>query len=211
MLGLRNKRWIVYSIILVVELALIFGLLMVKNAQAYTVRGNSWRTTNTTFAFDSSFNTAGSRWNAVGTSAFNAWTSSPTPFSFNYNLMSYNIVQAGTLSAGALSSNTNYLDSGGYIAQFAIVINTGYGIPFYDGSQSPSIPSNYYDFGTVMRHELGHTQGLCHSGSISYLMYYKLLTGQQKPLDSDSINGVTYIYGSTPTRPEGSCINGGNL
>lgn len=56
-----------------------------------------------------------------------------------------------------------------------------------------------------MHHELGHAQGLCHSGTAGYLMYRSIGTGVIKVVDTDAKNGSKYLYqsGYQGPAPEG--------
>ena len=58
-----------------------------------------------------------------------------------------------------------------------------------------------------MQHELGHAQGLCHSGSSNNLMYRSIGTGVIKVVDTDAKNGSKYLYQSDyqGPAPEGPC------
>ncbi len=86
-------------------------------------------------------------------------------------------------------------------------IFTGCGHAFYDGTQAPSLPSNYYDLRSIIRHELGHAIGLCHSVATSNLMHVSLLQGNIYNVDNDARDGVSYLYNSayTGNPPELAC------
>jgi hypothetical protein len=141
------------------------------------------------------------------TAAMN-WTTSGA-FSFNSNSSSSNHIQAANIAGDPSCNSCLALTSvyGNPINQFKVVVNIGSGYGFYDGTQGGTIPSNYYDLQSIMRHELGHAQGLCHSSNSSYLMYRSFGTGQVKSLDTDAKNGSKYLYlgGYTGPGPEGPC------
>ena len=93
--------------------------------------------------------------------------------------------------------------------RFDVVINVGSGHSFYDGTQSPTLPSNYYDLRTIFRHEFGHAAGICHSGVSSAVMRPAFSTGSDVVITADDRNALRYLYkpGYTLTSPSGSCIN----
>lgn len=76
-----------------------------------------------------------------------------------------NQVQAG--SNGPLANTTRSIDGWGHLLSRTMVIYTNYN--WWTGGTP--IPSGYYDLKTVLRHELGHGLGLCHSGTPGTLMY----------------------------------------
>lgn len=118
------------------------------------------------------------------------WTYSGA-FGFSSSSSSSNHIQVADIADDSSCSGCLALTSvwGNPIYQFRIEVNIGSGYAFYDGTQAPSLPSNFYDLRSIMRHELGHAQGLCHSSNSSYLMYRAFGTGQIKLVDTDAING----------------------
>jgi hypothetical protein len=93
------------------------------------------------------------------------------------------------------------------IYYFVVYINTYGGFAFYDGTQSPTLPSNYYDLRTLMRHEIGHGIGLCHTNyGTGYLMSTQIAQGVAIGTDADATDGENHIYNGTSPGPSGSCI-----
>jgi hypothetical protein len=56
----------------------------------------------------------------------------------------------------------------------------------------PPVPSNGYDFATIMTHEAGHFLGLAHTGDTTAVMYARYHPGTT--LQPDDINGICSIY-----------------
>lgn len=193
------------------QIAGIFGavlslLVLVIPVQAYTVMTGKWASYSTTYVRDSSYNNQGSGWPSMFDTAASNWTTFGA-FGFYESTSSSNHIQAANIASscgGCLALTSVYNNP---INQFTVVVNIGSGYAFYDGTQGGTIPPNYYDLQSIMRHELGHAQGLCHSSNSSYLMYRAFSTGQVKPLDTDAKNGSKYLYmaGYTGPGPEGPC------
>ncbi len=202
---LQRNRWI--NITLVIGVIMLI-LISTASVQAYTVMVGKWASTSTTYVRDSSYTSQGSGWSSMFGSAASNWTSSGA-FGFSSSSSSSNHIQAADIADDSSCSGCLALTSvwGNPIYQFRIEVNIGSGYAFYDGTQAPSLPSNYYDLRSIMRHELGHAQGLCHSSNSSYLMYRAFGTGQIKLVDTDAINGSEYLYlsGYDGPDPEGSC------
>lgn len=60
-----------------------------------------------------------------------------------------------------------------------------------------------------MRHEIGHSIGLCHSPYSQLLMYGVYDVAQIKYVDGDAVNGAGCIYNPNYTGPQPSsgCVN----
>lgn len=140
------------------------------------------------------------------------WSNSGASFSFSKNSSSSNPIDANTTIDGpcghCVAATELYSNIFGYYTQFNLQINLAPGYPFYDGTQAASIPSNYFDLRSVVRHELGHSLGLCHSSSNTALMYISIPTGTTRGVDTDARNGSKYKYqsGYSGPSPSGSCI-----
>jgi len=67
-------------------------------------------------------------------------------------------------------------------------------LPFYDGTQAASLPSNYYDLKSILLHEQGHVIGLCHTAKSSRAMYYSINFGDSQGLTYNDQAGKRYIY-----------------
>ncbi|MDQ5866385.1 MAG: matrixin family metalloprotease [Chloroflexota bacterium] len=164
-------------------------------AEAYTMRGVSWSPANAHYVRDASFNNYGTGWINSMNTAVQDWNSFyQAPFYFWHASTSGNHIQTGNLGCGTPhnlgQTNLAWNTSTNNFTSFTIIMNTACGDPYYDGTQGSSIPSNYYDLKSILRHELGHALGLCHSsGSSSLLMYASRQKGIIYPLDSDAING----------------------
>ncbi len=103
---------------------------------------------------------------------------------------------------------TDKASNGNTFTQFTVKVNIGSGYAFYDGTQAPSLPPNYFDLASLMRHEFGHSLGLCHSNAAGLLMFTNLAQGQVYPIDNDAADGDAFIYNPSYNGPgpTGGCI-----
>lgn len=208
------------ALIALMLLASVFAMLYIAavadtpGAQAYTLRGVTWSPANASYVRDTSFNNFGNGWINSMDTAVSDWNSFfQAPFYFWYSSGSGNHVQAGNLGCGSGhnlgQANLAWNTSTNYFTSFTLIVNVACGDPYYDGTQASSIPSNYYDLKSILRHELGHALGLCHSSTYtSLLMYPSRQVGIYYPVDSDAINGDQDIYCATCAvpGPTGGCI-----
>ncbi len=194
--------------------ALFLALMVAASAQAYTVWGPKWPNANATYVIDSSYSNQGPGWDDRATYAVADWNGvTSSPFVFGQMSTSDNHIRALNIANEcndclAWTRRWNSFWDPNEFIQFIVEVNIGSGYAFYDGTQAPSIPSNYYDLETVMRHELGHALGLCHSGGSGLLMSPTLPQGVVRPIDNDAANGDAYIYNPdyAGPDPEGGCI-----
>lgn len=217
----RSFKWFARLVIVTV----LFGTVSLGTTYAYTVWGPKWPGGNPSYGADSSFSNSGfgwasrlgdavAEWNAV--SSTNNWA-----FWFRADNGSGNRVQSANLQNDsrcrpdpskpaclAITVKQKALFSNDY-TKFTLIVNTGSGYPYYDGTQTTYLPGNYYDLRTLLRHELGHALGLCHSANSSAVMALGQTPGTERPLQADDRNGLRYLYwpGYTLTTPSGACIN----
>jgi hypothetical protein len=191
---------------------MVFAFAIPPNAEAFTVRGPKWNTTTVTYTNDSSFTSQGSGWAGRSDGAAQDWNNAPGPFTFSKYSLSGQHVQAQNLSGdpscgGCLAITYSNSNCCGTMTSFNIIVNVGSGYSFYDGTQAPSLPRNYYDLRTVMRHEFGHGMGLCHSSVGGQLMHVGQAQGEIKVVDTDASNGARYLYesGYSGPGPSGGC------
>lgn len=177
-------------------------------AQAYTVQGPTWTGANATYVLDSSFTGQSSGWANSADTAASDWNAvSTSPFVFGSNSGSNNHVDAANISSCGCIAQTAHAWNGSNYTQFTTTVNIGSGYAFYDGTQAPTLPSNYHDLKSVMRHELGHALGLCHSSQSYMLMYPSQSAGLEYLVDTDASNGDSYLYSSSYSGPgpDGGC------
>lgn len=178
-------------------LGVVFIFLVAYNAQAFTVYTRAFPAASTTYVMDSSFSSQGSGWNSTANGAAADWNGTGT-FSFFYNASSPNHLRAEPIVGSAALAVTYPIYSGTYRTRFDILVNTGQGYAFYDGSQAPTLPPNYYDLQSILRHEFGHGLGLGHSAANGTLMFKGgLPQGQIRQIDVDATNGAQYLYNSS--------------
>lgn len=189
---------------------LAFTLLVTTNTQAFYVTGAKWDSPATSFYPDSNFTSQNGGWNNSAFGAAADWNYAGA-FQFAYTGSQSNIISAGNLGCGdnhALAGTSGPPPSPGPIPYFTIVMNVYCGDAYYDGTQTPTIPSNYYDLGTVLRHEMGHAIGICHQPDDgNALMYNYVFPGVIKGIDGDASNADNYLYqaGYSGPPPEVGC------
>ncbi len=146
--------------------------------------------------------------NLVSTALQNWNGAGGTSWLFFFGSSCGNHIKKAALSSSDCSNGvlarTSQSYSGSTMLGYTVTINNNCGTAWYEG-QFSYIPSNYMDFTSVARHELGHGIGLCHSGVNGRLMYRLLSTGTAYGIDTDARNALAYLYGSTSANPEGSC------
>lgn len=211
----RHQRYIV------VLLTLVIALTVATTAYGYTVRPNktspySWQYAETYYYLTNSFVSRNSGWDDSILAAATNWNDvSNDPFYFGRDSYANHEVNSGcpsyfdksysdgdgiTLANTAIAWNTSTKRYTDFTMTISNCVITGgphpnSPIPFYDGTQASSLPSNYMDLKTTLRHELGHVQGVCHTASpTSALMYYNQNYGQLKNIDTDAANGSRWIY-----------------
>lgn len=178
--------------------ALSLVAMVAQPTYAFTVRGFKWQSNRTSYTIDSSFSNSGTSWYNVARYAAGDWTNAT---SANFIFSQAQGSSGNHFVAGNLGCTGTYplaqaglVGTNGYFTQFTLRINTWCGDAYYDGTQTSYLPSNYYDLRSVIRHELGHALGLCHSANSTYLMYGTSFEGQRRFIDTDARNGALYIY-----------------
>jgi hypothetical protein len=174
---------------------LISILTMVTPSQAYTVLGTKWAIHATYYVKDASYTSQGTNWASIADRATKLWTTYGA-FGFVLTSSSSNHIQAANIASSCNHCLAKTTVTGNPLNKFTLVVNIGDGYGFYDGTQGSTIPSNYYDLKSVILHELGHAQGLCHTINPGYLMWPVIYNGQVMPLDTDATNGSKYLYQS---------------
>jgi hypothetical protein len=183
-------------------------MLAVASAHAFTVWGPKWPNASATYKMESSYTSQGSGWADSGTAAVASWNSiTNAPFWFGSDPGSINSFTAGSSQPCSNIAGTFRNNSGNNATQFTVEVNINCGFGFYDGTNAPSLPPNWYDLRSVMRHELGHALGLNHSCTSGLLMYGGMSPGVVYNIDQDAINGDRYLYDPTYSGPgpEGAC------
>lgn len=112
---------------------------------------------------------------------------------------SSNGFMAGSLGAGTLAVE-HWAKNGTTYTYWDVTVNTDIA-NWWAGAGDP--PQDRYDMKTVLRHELGHAAGLCHSqGSSALLMWFQIGQGERKSVDWDAQNGFRFLYDNGGTEPE---------
>lgn len=184
-------------------------------AGAFSPDTYTWSSPNLTYSIDSSFSSLGSNYVTVLTDAISDWNSSATPIIFTLSSSSSNTIKAADLGVGPLAQVPPHhpLGTNFRFSPFTLTINTRYLSQFYVGPRASTVSASQYDLRSVIRHELGHTFGLCHTWDNSAaLMWPNTNLGEVHNIDQDALNGANYVYnpGSTPITPEGGCGNTSN-
>jgi|GEM_PF-1562150 len=190
----------------------------VSPALAFTLSGGRWFQSQTTYVVDQDFANQGTGWttsvqdatgNLLGWKV-NIISINHTLFDFNLDSNSSNHIRTATSAECSNPCIMNTLTSTnilGYFLNYTMRINVIQGNAYYDGTQTPTIPSNYYDLDSMLRHEFGHVLGLCHTGTAYTLMSAGLSPGEIRYVDGDAIQGARRIYWSGTTPPEApSCV-----
>lgn len=196
------------------ERILIIAMLMIIMGEgtvfAYTLSGWKWPNHKATYKITSNFGNQGPGWKQRALDAITNWNAvKSSAFSFESKSSSNNIIDASSQSCGnTCLAETTPSYNGSTMTKFVLKINVYQGFAFYDGSQAPTVPSNYYDLRSTMRHELGHALGLDHSGTgDACLMSTQTRPGVERPLDKDAKDGLLYLYDSKYKGPgPGGCI-----
>ena len=90
------------------------------------------------------------------------------------------------------------------LANAVTSVAVGNGQGYWDGVNPPSFPANWYDLRSLLRHEIGHAEGDCHSGISGNLMYPTIPLYTIKTIQSNDFAGIRYLYypQSNPNPPE---------
>jgi hypothetical protein len=208
----RHMKRFLQSTILPCILVLGMFFLGVQITHAFTTFTGDpkWANANPGYIIDASYKNQGPGWENVANNSANDWnalTNSPLRFFLNGGAGD-NHITAGTLSCsnGLLAGTVNTY-AGNSITKFTITVNVGCGFPFYDGTQAPSLPPNYFNLQSVVEHELGHGIGLCHSALNDVLMRTALPAGivQIRKKDDNQGNRFLYQAGYSGPGPTGRC------
>lgn len=201
---------LIASKLIPLSLAVLFFLLGVSVGHAYTLWGPKWPNANPRYVFDDSFKNQNAGWHNTGEAAVNNWNNiGDTPFRFTaVGGEGENHIGAGFLISGCANlAETSRIAPFGNFTNFTVVVNVQCDFPFYDGTQAPQIPSNYYSLRTLVLHELGHGMGLCHTLKPKPVMGF-VPVGSIKLLAKDDKQGNRKIYNPNygGIGPEGDCI-----
>lgn len=204
----RKKRFLFASFFL--ALVFLCGV-STPVTLAFTVSGHKWANSSTYYYLDSTYTNQNSGWSGSANTAYTNWNSADAYFKYYLGNPSEKIiVTAGSGScAGGNLANTqpSYAAFTGNIVNVNLKVVVTCGWPFFDGTQNGGVlPANYYDLKSVLRHEIGHAQGLCHSNPGANLMYYAYGKAEVKNVDTDAVHGSAYIYSGLYS-PESGCIN----
>ncbi len=205
------------SFILLLLLTMVAGI---QTARAFTVNSGSptpkWTNPSAYYYFDSSFTHQGITWQNLFNSAINEWNTNAWlgaqffPCSYAGSPSQCQPIKGVDYGQNSTYGQTNvqidWLNSN-RITGWVTNINTCSCVAWYTGTGTP--PSNQVSLWSVMKHEIGHSLGLCHSGSTTALMYKYTPSGRTLYVGSDATNGDYYLYygpNYSGPGPEGSCI-----
>lgn len=156
-----------------------------------------WANANPGYIIDSSYSSQGPGWTNVANNSANDWntlTQSALRFFYNGGAGNNHITAGGLSCSGGILAGTVNTYSGNTITNFTIEVNIGCGYPFYDGTQAPTLPPNYYNLQSVVEHEMGHGIGLCHSAKSGVLMSPGLSPGVNQTRKKDDNQGNRFLY-----------------
>lgn len=187
-----------------------------SNVYAFSVLGNrdtpKWGYSNLNYRYDSSFTILS--WQLSGDVAASNWTQRGTPVNFSLDQASDISIFAEDLgyhpyNPFTLGATDIYYIPGGHIVGSRIAMNNNGSVCMYNGSGP--VPSNCYDLKSVMRHEFGHSIGLCHTDTAGSTMHPTYNIGDSRPVDDDAANGASWLYNDFYTGPGPEvdyCISG---
>lgn len=204
----ESKRLV--GCLLIIPIIGLLCLVLASDANAFTV-GAKWATKKANYVFDQAYNQYGPGWNARGLATINQWNSiGNSPFRFDPAGEGDNHITVDPQGVCSKLAITYITATPTTMTKFTTKVHIGCGYGFYDGTQ-PYFPSNYYDLETLMRHELGHGLGLCHT-NIGILMQAAQPPGLARAIDIDAMRGNRFLYKrkySGPP-PEGACFTNGH-
>lgn len=209
----KNRRFTAPRLVLPMIVMLLVTLIVPQYTRAFSPNAYTWSSPNLTYTIDSSFSSLGSSYVTALNDAISDWNSSSTLVSFTQNSSSANHIAAANLGStgGFAQTNTPYPSGTNFrFTQFALTVNTYFLGTYYVGSRSSTILPNLADLRSILRHELGHAAGLCHTwDNSSTLMWPNTNVGEVKNVDQDARDGVNYIYNpsgtTTYSKLEGRC------
>lgn len=188
----------------------------IQVTKAFTTFPNNpkWPNADPHYIIDSDYTNSGPGWNQMVQNAVASWNSignSSLRFksvggSGDNHIKTENLgctspPNPPVVAYTAMNFNSNMTQ----ITKFTVKINTWCGYSFYDGTQAPSIPINYYDLRSIVQHELGHGMGLCHT-SVGGAIMGGISKGQvlQKKLDDSRGDRFLYQAGYGGPGPSGN-------
>jgi hypothetical protein len=156
------------------------------------------------------FSALGSNYLAALNDAINDWNATNTQITFSQDSASAHHIGAADLGDRPLATTTMPLPPGTNFrfTNFTLQINTRYLSQFYIGPRTSTPPPDLYNLRTVIRHELGHAVGMCHTWyDRQALMYPNSYQGEVHNVDSDALSGANYIFNPSANyaMPEGGC------